>query len=120
MPPTFPTPDPAPSPAGHLTTFLTALHSRRTLILRHAGRRGETTRRVAPLDVGPSHITGDTAVRFHFHDYDATRGPRLASLAPGEILGLELDGGTFDPADIVTWPVAESPWRVVRDWGAYG
>lgn len=108
------------TPEAHLATFLAALHGRRTLRLTHSGRRGETVRRVAPLDVGPSRIAGDTVVRFHFHDYDATRGPKLASLTPGEILGLEPDGGTFDPADIVTWPVADSPWRVPRDWGASG
>ena len=113
---TEPTPDPAY--ADNLAVFLAALHGRRTLLLRHAGRRGETVRRVAPLDIGPSRIAGDTAVRFHYWDYDATRGAKLASFAPGDILGLEPDGATFDPADIVTWPVAGSPWRVARDWGA--
>jgi hypothetical protein len=98
-------------------TFLRCLRERRTVTLRFRGTDGRArTRRCAPLDLGPVRRARDDGPRYQFWDYDGCGGPHWLSVRPAQIEAIGEDGGSFDPASIVDWDLAASPWSVPRDW----
>jgi len=99
--------------------FMSALQDMRKVRVSFRREDGSVvTRLAAPLDLGPVRRERRNPVRYQFWDYGG-KPPHWLKLAENQILGMETTGEVFDPAEFVTWNLAESPWSIRRDWGKY-
>ncbi len=102
------------------TDFIAAIGRRQMVLIEYRSKKSGAfeSRTCAPLDFGPLRRTADGIDRFHFWDYDGSRGGHVASIEAQQVTRVEVVGHNFDPSDIVTWDVRQSPWHVERDWGS--
>lgn len=101
--------------------FLQALHALRRVRLTFYSKEDnqELVRLCAPMDYGPFRKEKVKADRYHLWDYESDEGPHNLALLPDQIVEIGATDEAFDPAEFVTWSVANSPWFVPRDWGAF-
>lgn len=102
-------------------TFISALRSKHKVELKFYSKEdgGILVRTCAPMDFGPSRRAKDKSDRFHFWDYDSDSARHTLSLLPEQIDSIKALPESFDPAEFITWDVAQSPWFTSRDWAAY-
>lgn len=101
--------------------FISAIHDRHKLRVQFASKKsGQTeTRTCAPLDFGPSRKFSDGIERYHFWDFDGSRGPHVASIEVHRMLRVDSVNETFDPSAFVTWDLGAHPWIIERNWGRH-
>ena len=101
------------------TNFIAAIRSRQLVQMHYRSKKsGAVENRIcAPLDFGLSRRVGDGVDRYHFWDYEGSRGGHVASIEAPEVVRVDVIDRQFDPNDIVKWNVTQSPWHVARDWG---
>lgn len=101
--------------------FVAAIHSRHKVRLTFYSKEdgAQIVRTCAPMDYGPSRRASNKTDRFHLWDYDSDTKSHVLSLLPDQITSMEVLSATFDPAEFVTWNIANYPWFVARNWGQY-
>ena len=106
--------------SGAIEAFLTALKERRKVRVHFVRANGTLASRLcAALDVGPVRRLRGHPERYQFWDYQGREGAPWLSLAPSRIMKVEATEETFDPAEFVTWSLAENPWSIPRDWARF-
>lgn len=100
--------------------FLAAIDRREkvSVTFTHPGQPAANLRRTCvPLDYGPLPSPTDHSDRYHFWD-PSLKGPgrlHFLTLRPVQILAIECDAVTFDPAEVITWN--HEGWHYRRNWG---
>jgi hypothetical protein len=97
--------------------FIAAIEEKKKVCLRFYSRAdsGVIDLVCAPLDYGPGIGIPDGVNRYSLWDYTSNNGSHTLSLLPEQILGLQVLGEAFDPAEFGVRP---SPWLVPRTWGS--
>jgi hypothetical protein len=99
--------------------FLSSLLNKKKVRLSFRRADGvSVTRLAAPLDLGPVRRKPGQPVRYQFWDYGG-RSAHWLKLSEDQILIIGPTNESFDPAEFVTWDLAEAPWSIPRDWGKY-
>ncbi len=76
---------------------------------------------VVPLDYSPGNRETDKSDFYHFWDFEIGANGTPLIFLPGQIEGMEIDKGTFDPEEFIdVFNGTQKQWRrffVKRDWG---
>tara|TARA_B110000977_G_scaffold194924_1_gene272424 strand:- start:778 stop:1095 length:318 start_codon:yes stop_codon:yes gene_type:complete len=102
----------------YLKEFTEAIHNKTKLkITYHADKYGgEITRLCAPMDVKSSAVSKDNTPKFHFWDYEGSKGKHVTSKLSESISSLETTSIPFNPSEFVSW---NTNWGISRDWGEF-
>ena len=99
-------------------SFINAIHSKNkikvTFYSKEDGRN--LIRLCAPMDFGPSRRAHNKSDRFHMWDYEKKKKKHVLGLLPEQIVSIEVQAGSFQPSEFVTW---KTNWFVARDWGLH-
>jgi hypothetical protein len=76
---------------------------------------GVLDRVCAPMDYGPGGDIQDGLNRYWLWDYSGKPGPHSFGLLPQQIVGLQVLGEVFNPADFGVTPWL---WFIPRNWCA--
>jgi hypothetical protein len=78
---------------------------------------GTVDRECAPLDYGAEPGAKDGMNRYWVWDFASTAGANPLGLLPGQIVGVQILGTTFEPD---TLALGARQWTVPRPWSAPG
>ena len=104
----------------YINEFTKAIHSLNKIKVTFKAKKYgniEITRICAPMDYSLSKKYKDNIERYHFWDFQGTKGGHTESILEINIVSIEVLNDHFSPESFVTWKVPYN-WSIKRDWGS--
>ena len=97
--------------------FIEAIHGKKKVWVKFysTADSGVLEHVCAPLDYGPGSEILDGLHRYWLWDYASPTASHTLSLAPQQIVELQVLGEAFDPAEFGASPF---PWAIQREWAS--